>query len=275
MSGTISHSWNGTVLTVTSDSGTSSADLKGDTGIRGAQGAKGEQYKPKYGVDYFTTQEINSFMNQVEEYVDANAAPSGYGLGSISSDIKNVNKGDGDANNLTACGWYGFSSNTTNTPFPYGVMLVSNRLGVGATQLAFSHLNDGTHNNTMAIRRKDANGEDWKPWEYINPPMKLGVEYRTTERHNYQPVYVKAINFGNLPNAGHKNTDFATSVNLYPIQIYGRLSNGTAIASGYNYDRTSGGKFYLDNTTWSVRMLSENDCSSLTATIIIKYTKVQ
>ena len=41
MSGTISHSWNGTVLTITSDSGTSSADLKGDTGIRGPQGAAG------------------------------------------------------------------------------------------------------------------------------------------------------------------------------------------------------------------------------------------
>lgn len=44
MSGTITHSWNGTVLTVTSDSGTSSADLKGekgDTGIRGPQGLAG------------------------------------------------------------------------------------------------------------------------------------------------------------------------------------------------------------------------------------------
>lgn len=44
MAGEIKHSWNGTVLTVTSDSGTSSADLKGDKGddgIRGAQGAQG------------------------------------------------------------------------------------------------------------------------------------------------------------------------------------------------------------------------------------------
>lgn len=40
MSG-IYHSWNGTVLTVTSDSGTSSADLKGDMGIRGPQGVAG------------------------------------------------------------------------------------------------------------------------------------------------------------------------------------------------------------------------------------------
>lgn len=41
----ITHSWNGTVLTITSDSGTSSADLKGekgDTGVRGAQGIAGK-----------------------------------------------------------------------------------------------------------------------------------------------------------------------------------------------------------------------------------------
>jgi len=43
--GNIYHEWNGTVLTITSDSGTSSCDLKGDkgdTGVRGAQGVKGE-----------------------------------------------------------------------------------------------------------------------------------------------------------------------------------------------------------------------------------------
>lgn len=41
----ITHKWNGTILTITSDSGTSSADLKGekgDDGARGAQGAPGD-----------------------------------------------------------------------------------------------------------------------------------------------------------------------------------------------------------------------------------------
>lgn len=40
----ITHEWNGTILTITSDSGTSSADLKGekgDDGVRGAQGKPG------------------------------------------------------------------------------------------------------------------------------------------------------------------------------------------------------------------------------------------
>lgn len=45
MAGTIEHSWNGTVLTIKSDSGTSSMDLKGatgDDGRRGPQGPAGE-----------------------------------------------------------------------------------------------------------------------------------------------------------------------------------------------------------------------------------------
>lgn len=44
MAGTIEHYWNGTILTVISDSGTSSCDLageKGDTGPRGPQGPAG------------------------------------------------------------------------------------------------------------------------------------------------------------------------------------------------------------------------------------------
>ena len=44
MAGTITHQWTGTVLTITSDSGASSCDLKGekgDDGPRGAQGAPG------------------------------------------------------------------------------------------------------------------------------------------------------------------------------------------------------------------------------------------
>lgn len=48
MAGTIRHEWNGTTLIITSDSGTSSCDLKGDKGdmgVRGAQGAQGEAYE--------------------------------------------------------------------------------------------------------------------------------------------------------------------------------------------------------------------------------------
>lgn len=33
----------------------------------------------------------------------------------------------------------------------------------------------------------------WQPWEFVNPPMLAGVEYRTTERWNGKPVYTAFI----------------------------------------------------------------------------------
>ena len=47
----------------------------------------------------------------------------------------------------------------------------------------------------------------WRPLEYINPEMDIGVEYRTTERYFGKPVYVKVVNFGALPNAGIKDVE--------------------------------------------------------------------
>lgn len=65
MAGTITHSWNGTILTVTSDSGTSSADLKGDTGCRGPQGPAGVAIEGGGGSDvdlsaYYTSAQVET-----------------------------------------------------------------------------------------------------------------------------------------------------------------------------------------------------------------------
>ena len=72
MAGTITHSWNGTVLTITSDSGTSSADLqggKGDTGPRGPQGPAGVIVNPDGTIDtsqYATETYVDTKIAEVE-----------------------------------------------------------------------------------------------------------------------------------------------------------------------------------------------------------------
>ena len=73
------HIWNGTTLTITSASGTSSANLKGDKGDTGAQGEKGADgakgdkgdkgdagYTPVRGTDYWT----NADKAEIKSYVD-------------------------------------------------------------------------------------------------------------------------------------------------------------------------------------------------------------
>ena len=45
--------------------------------------------------------------------------------------------------------------------------------------------------------------------EYANPPMTLGVEYRTTERYLGKPVYCKVVDFGTAPNNDAKNVSLS------------------------------------------------------------------
>lgn len=71
----INHNWNGTILTITSASGTSSSDLQGPRGEQGVQGIQGKQgpqgpqgepgITPQKGTDYFTEAEIQEIVNQV------------------------------------------------------------------------------------------------------------------------------------------------------------------------------------------------------------------
>ncbi len=70
------HSWNGTTLTITSASGTSSANLKGEKGDKGDNGAPGEKgadgakgadgYTPVRGTDYWT----DADKAEIKAYVD-------------------------------------------------------------------------------------------------------------------------------------------------------------------------------------------------------------
>lgn len=52
-------------------------------------------------------------------------------------------------------------------------------------------------NGFMMVKRKKRDSDpagQWDPLEYIDPPMELGTEYRTTERYLGKPVYTKTFN---------------------------------------------------------------------------------
>lgn len=75
MAGTIEHEWEGSILTVSSDSGTSSSDLKGpkgDTGPRGPQGAPGVIYDAEGQVvvdlsPYATMDDVAAAIDNIPE----------------------------------------------------------------------------------------------------------------------------------------------------------------------------------------------------------------
>lgn len=63
------------------------------------------------------------------------------------------------------------------------------------------------------------NGDTWIT-EYANPPMQLGVEYRTQERYLGKPVYRKMVWGGALPNSGYSNVDIASGCIIVQAACY-------------------------------------------------------
>ena len=124
------------------------------------------------------------------DITQANKAPNGYGLGGEVVDAPKDSEGWPDANMITATGFYRAFRN-----LPYGGWNYVTHLQYGSTNaLQFSAYASG---ETYALREKIQSV--WGDWEYINPAMRAGIEYRTTERYLDKPVYVKVVDCGNCP----------------------------------------------------------------------------
>lgn len=173
------------------------------------------------GTDYDTLYP-KTVYNQV-----SGVAPDGYGLG------RNNGKSISNCNDAIQNGWYVTDGNTTNGPvnpansaaLNYLTLLVSS----GAErirQIAFV----ATQNyNEVATRYSSDSGSNWSEWEWVNPPMKLGVEYRTTERYLGKPVYTQVISIGAIGsgsgNVEHGIPDISVVVGLIGTNSYGPTLN--------------------------------------------------
>ena len=107
--------------------------------------------------------------------------------------------------------------------------------------------------------------------EWSNPPLELGVEYRTTERWKGRAVYTKLIDSGALPN----NTSKSVATNI--TGFTGLVSISGAVMSGDSYnpiniigDITD---VWLNGTGTALSIKTKADLSSRSASICIKYTK--
>ena len=147
----------------------------------------------------------------------SNKAPAGYGLGATGSAIPG-----NDLNNAILGGFYVFSSSVQNIPsFKSGKVLVMPYTSLQYyTQIAFAVL-------TSEIAFRFCNDGNWGPWEYLNPLLSTGVEYRTTERHNGKPVYKKAVNTGALSAGTSKSVAHGVeNIGLRLSALYGLNNDG-------------------------------------------------
>lgn len=149
------------------------------------------QITPFQLTDQFTMDNFNQRINETNTALQ-NKAPAGYGLGTT-----NVNGVSYDANNCTRNGWYNCNVNTPTVAWWY-ILTVANYGNAVVVQKAW-HYNGGKVVECMRLGWLDVSedqGGGWQPWEWVNPPMKPGVEYRTTERYDERPVYVKVVDVG-------------------------------------------------------------------------------
>lgn len=163
----------------------------------------------------------------------AQLAPSGFGLGEKAPKTPWAN-----VNSLLLSGWYRFDE--TENPTPGGI-------AAGGITATYAYMRvDGYNENHCCqtlypfgyksrMMRFMVNGS-WGEWEWENPPMVAGVEYRTTERWHGLPVHTKLVNGGPIAADGSFSTEIynarmvdakITMANMW--NGYHNPTNGTTI----------------------------------------------
>lgn len=180
-------------------------------------------------------------------------APTGFGLGDICVAISSW---DTAVKNgfYKADGWFGYA--------------VAYADGTVAQETY------GQFSGTLAARRRIFVDGMWDDWEWVNPLMAPGTEYRITERWQGKPVYAYLEDFGVLPNVneGRKygirsGVDQIVSVSLQLVHKEGSYFGGVVpgLASYWAGHSGDGAMYAAVETT--------KDLSDYTAYFLIKYTK--
>ena len=210
-------------------------------------------------------------------------APAGYGLGTKSKWLTS----NDDLNNIYQGGFYYWYGSNVPANIPTGInyagMFVIARSSTEFVQIIYAMA--GSLNYSNAELRRTAYNEVWYEWEWVNPPMALGVEYRTTERYMGKPVYYQRISYGTtLPASGFAQRVVSTlpiaTTNILDIDV--TVKNGTtyevqklpcisdsgvvlSVANAIQYNN-------YDNYCIRVRVFSDMSAWSIQK-IVVKYTK--
>lgn len=199
----------------------------------------------------------------------ANNDPRQWGLGTA-----NIIVGSRDANNCIENGWYICDVNTPTGAWWY-VFTVANYANGIIVQKAW-YYNDGKVIECMRLGWLDTSvdlGGGWQPWEYVNPSMALGIEYRTTERYLGKPVYVKMVDFGSLPNNTLKVVTFGDNT-IRMISAHGIMDGGYVIPGCTGSSDYPGQEMQIfTGNGGNVGIFTHTDRSNIEAVIVAKYWK--
>lgn len=250
--------------------------IQGEQGIQGPEGPQGPRGYPATvngispddsGNIVLTAGNVNAYSKTEADTLLQNKAPAGYGLGASS---KNVT----DWNNEKTNGWVRDPGGTADKHSPFvglfSVGLISDySSGEDAFQLAFARDQFKKTRTYIKFRAYNSDDKVWGEWEWVNPPMQPGAEYRTTERYLGKPVYCIAVDCGTLPSSNGKVIDH-------------HISNVDSIVRTNCYATNGRNRFTLPNyvnsamfnvTEQCINFKTTTDYSAYTAYTAIYYTK--
>lgn len=190
------------------------------------------------------------------------AAPDGFGLGTINQVVT-------DFDTIKLNGWYWGAAGTAHAPdstnsWSVRVTNLSNNNDI-CIQDAYTLTNVNSYIHRRRLVYVDTATQN-NPWEWVNPPMQLGVEYRTTERYLGKPVYVKVVNFGALPANNSKVVQHGISNYVQAIKYDLVGANDNACMT--NFPGVSG----IYSGAVDITIITTSDVSGKSVNVIIYYT---
>lgn len=113
------------------------------------------------------------------------------------------------------------------------------------------------------------------PWEWADPPMVLGVEYRTTKRFKAKPVYVQRVNFGTLPAKGATVTKKVADGITNIVSWEGTITTGSGNHPKFPLFTSDGNLVAVAYMTagFQIYVAAVTDASNYSAEFIVEYTK--
>lgn len=201
-----------------------------------------------------------------------NAAPDGFGLGNIGKLLTPEDNLD----EIKTNGWYRWDRNARpqgTLPSVIGQSMDATLIrvwGNGAVCYQESiNITDETGHGCLCARTIYASVI--YPWEWVNPLMQIGVEYRTTERFWGRPVYYKIVDCGKI--ADNKQVEHGI-VNMRDCISFQGLRGGMPMPSISNNNLSDPWSFYVaDVSRTKITLTCGTSAVGGNCHVMLKYTK--
>lgn len=209
---------------------------------------------------------------QAQARTNINSAPGGFGLG----DIGKLLTPEDNLDEVKTNGWYRWERSAPpqgTLPSAIGQPMDATLIrvwGNGAVCYQESiNITDDTGHGCLCVRT--TYGSIIYPWEWVNPPMISGTEYRTTERFWGRPVYYKIVDCGKI--ADNKQVEHGI-VNMRDCISFQGLRGGMPMPSISNNNLSDPWSFYVaDVSRTKITLACGTSAAGGNCHVMLKYTK--